>query len=153
MSKTSWFSTMKHTTAIAKGQVRMRKTSITGDDRKEAPKKTRKLPDYGFQGLKRSARKLGIKQVVDLSATPFFLRGSGYAEGTLFPWTMCDFSLMDSIECGIVKLPRVPVADNIPGGEMPRSSVICGSTSVPTCRKRVGAKSKHLRPPGTCQRF
>ena len=33
---------------------------------------------------------------------------------------MSDFSLMDAIECGIVKLPRVPVADNIPGGEMPR---------------------------------
>lgn len=59
-------------------------------------------------------------RVVDLSATPFFLRGSGYAEGTLFPWTMSDFSLMDAIECGIVKLPRVPVADNIPGEEMPR---------------------------------
>jgi len=54
-----------------------------------------------------------------LSATPFFLRGSGYAEGTLFPWTMSDFSLMDAIESGIVKLPRVPVADNIPGAEMP----------------------------------
>ena len=32
---------------------------------------------------------------------------------------MSDFSLMDAIECGIVKLPRVPVADNIPGEEMP----------------------------------
>src|SRR5208337_1425093 len=40
-------------------------------------------------------------------------------EGTLFPWTMSDFSLMDAIECGIVKLPRVPVAENIPGNEMP----------------------------------
>jgi type III restriction enzyme len=58
--------------------------------------------------------------VIDLSATPFFLRGSGYAEGVLFPWTMSDFSLMDAIESGIVKLPRVPVADNIPGGEMPK---------------------------------
>ena len=57
--------------------------------------------------------------MIDLSATPFFLRGSGYAEGTLFPWTMSDFSLMDAIECGIVKLPRVPVADNIPGGDVP----------------------------------
>ena len=27
---------------------------------------------------------------------------------------------MDAIECGIVKLPRVPVADNIPGGEIPK---------------------------------
>ena len=33
---------------------------------------------------------------------------------------MSDFSLMDAIECGIVKLPRVPVADNIPGAEMPK---------------------------------
>src|SRR5438094_7928023 len=57
--------------------------------------------------------------VIDLSATPFFLRGSGYAEGTLFPWTMSDFSLMDAIESGIVKLPRVPVAENITGSEMP----------------------------------
>ena len=64
-------------------------------------------------------RKLGLSHVIDLSATPFFLRGSGYAEGTLFPWTMSDFSLMDAIECGIVKLPRVPVAENIPGDEMP----------------------------------
>src|SRR4029077_8637578 len=64
-------------------------------------------------------RTLGINRVFDLSATPFFLRGSGYVEGTLFPWTMSDFSLMDAIECGIVKLPRVPIADNIPGQEMP----------------------------------
>ncbi|MGA7934198.1 MAG: restriction endonuclease subunit R, partial [Kovacikia sp.] len=42
------------------------------------------------------------------------------AEGTLFPWTVNDFSLMDAIECGIVKLPRVPVADNVPGGDMPK---------------------------------
>jgi len=65
------------------------------------------------------SRKLGLARVLDLSATPFFLSGSGYAEGTLFPWTMSDFSLMDAIECGIVKLPRVPVADNIPEAEVP----------------------------------
>ena len=73
-----------------------------------------------ISGLEMIKRKLGIRQVIDLSATPFFLRGSGYAEGTLFPWTVSDFSLMDAIECGIVKLPRVPVADNIPGGDMPK---------------------------------
>ena len=33
---------------------------------------------------------------------------------------MSDFSLMNSIGCGIVKLPRVPVVDNIPGSEMPK---------------------------------
>src|SRR5208282_2424629 len=72
-----------------------------------------------ISGLEIVKRKLGISLVYDLSATPFFLRGSGYREGTLFPWTMSDFSLMDAIECGIVKLPRVPVADNIPGEEVP----------------------------------
>lgn len=72
-----------------------------------------------ISGVEIVRRKLGLRRVVDLSATPFFLRGSGYAEGTLFPWTMSDFSLLDAIESGIVKLPRVPIAENIPGNEMP----------------------------------
>ena len=33
---------------------------------------------------------------------------------------MCDFSLLDAIESGIVKLPRVPVADDVSGDDMPR---------------------------------
>jgi type III restriction enzyme len=92
---------------------------LKGDERKEA-EKNNEAARLWISGLEAVNRKLGISQVIDLSATPFFLRGSGYAEGTLFPWTMSDFSLMDAIECGIVKLPRVPVADNIPGGEMPK---------------------------------
>jgi len=93
--------------------------ALQGDDRKEADKNTETARVW-ISGLEVVQRKLGIQRVVDLSATPFFLRGSGYAEGTLFPWTVSDFSLMDAIECGIVKLPRVPVADNIPGGDMPK---------------------------------
>ena len=92
---------------------------LTGDDRQEAKKNT-EAARLWISGLETVGKKLGINRVMDLSATPFFLRGSGYREGTLFPWTMCDFSLMDAIECGIVKLPRVPVADNIPGGDMPK---------------------------------
>src|SRR5690606_26130040 len=64
-------------------------------------------------------RKVGVRMVYDLSATPFFLRGTGYREGPLFPWTVSDFSLMDAIECGIVKLPRIPVADNAVTGDAP----------------------------------
>ena len=93
--------------------------ALTADDRKEAEKNT-EAARLWISGLESVARKLGVNWVFDLSATPFFLRGSGYAEGTLFPWTMNDFSLMDAIECGIVKLPRVPVADNVPGDEMPK---------------------------------
>jgi type III restriction enzyme len=93
--------------------------ALKGDERKEA-EKNNEAARMWISGLETVKRKLGIANVIDLSATPFFLSGSGYAEGTLFPWTMSDFSLMDAIECGIVKLPRVPVADNIPGGEMPK---------------------------------
>src|ERR1039458_8842924 len=91
---------------------------LKGDDKKEA-EKNNEAARLWISGLEVVKRKLGISHVIDLSATPFFLSGSGYAEGTLFPWTMSDFSLMDAIECGIVKLPRVPVAQNIPGDEMP----------------------------------
>ena len=90
-----------------------------GDARKEA-EKNREAARLWISGLEAINRKLGIRRVFDLSATPFFLSGSGYAEGVLFPWTMSDFSLMDAIECGIVKLPRVPVDDNLPSGyDMP----------------------------------
>src|SRR5258707_5359308 len=83
---------------------------LKGDEKKEA-EKNNEAARLWISGLEAVNRKLGLTRVMDLSATPFFLRGSGYAEGTLFPWTMSDFSLMDAIECGIVKLPRVPVAE------------------------------------------
>jgi len=91
---------------------------LKGDEKKEA-EKNNEAARLWITGLEAVNRQLGVPRVIDLSATPFFLRGSGYAEGTLFPWTMSDFSLMDAIECGIVKLPRVPVAENIPGNELP----------------------------------
>ena len=72
-----------------------------------------------ISGLEVIKRKLGVRAVYDLSATPFFLRGSGYEEGKLFPWVVSDFGLMDAIECGIVKVPRVPVPDDPVGGELP----------------------------------
>ena len=92
--------------------------ALKGDEREEAKRNT-EAARLWISGLEAVNRKLGLSRVIDLSATPFFLSGSGYVEGTLFPWTLSDFSLMDAIECGIVKLPRVPIADNISGEEMP----------------------------------
>lgn len=100
------------------GQKAEDESDLKGDEKKEA-EKNKEAARLWISGLEAVERKLGISRVMDLSATPFFLSGSGYVEGTLFPWTMSDFSLMDAIECGIVKLPRVPVAQNIPGEEMP----------------------------------
>ena len=91
---------------------------LTGDDRKEAEQREEEARIW-ISGLEAVKRKIGIKAVYDLSATPFFLRGSGYSEGTLFPWVISDFSLIDAIESGIVKVPRVPVADDSMRGEMP----------------------------------
>lgn len=65
-----------------------------------------------FKGLQYLKRYAGVKTVYDLSATPFYLKGSGWSEGLIFPWTVCDFSLMDAIESGIVKIPRLPVDDD-----------------------------------------
>lgn len=91
---------------------------LTGEAKKEADE-NREAARLWISGLEAARRHLGIRTVYDLSATPFFLSGSGWVEGTLFPWVASDFALMDAIECGIVKLPRVPVADNVPGQPLP----------------------------------
>ena len=88
-------------------------------DTKAEAKENKEAARLWINGIKALKRKVGVRAVYDLSATPFFLAGSGYVEGTLFPWVVSDFSLMDAIECGIVKLPRVPVADNLPIADMP----------------------------------
>lgn len=63
------------------------------------------------QGLDRLNQSVGIRFCVDLSATPFYLKGSGHIEGSPFPWLVSDFGLVDAIESGITKIPRLPVAD------------------------------------------
>lgn len=117
---------------------------LKGDEKKEA-QKNNEAARLWISGLEIVKRKIGINRLIDLSATPFFLKGSGYAEGTLFPWTMSDFSLMDAIECGIVKLPRVPVADNIPGEEMPKFRNLWQHIRTRMPKKGRG-KSKFLDP-------
>ncbi len=91
---------------------------LTGEDRREAQKRDEEARVW-ISGLEAVQGKLGIRATYDLSATPFFLRGSGYSEGALFPWVVSDFSLIDAIESGIVKVPRVPVADDAMLGEQP----------------------------------
>jgi type III restriction enzyme len=92
--------------------------TLTGDDRVEAKKREEEARIW-ISGIEAAKAKIGVKAIYDLSATPFFLRGSGYSEGTLFPWVVSDFSLIDAIEAGIVKVPRVPVADDSMTGDQP----------------------------------
>lgn len=91
---------------------------LTGDDRLEAKQRDEEARIW-ITGIEAIKAKIGVRSIYDLSATPFFLRGSGYPEGTLFPWVVSDFSLIDAIEAGIVKVPRVPVSDDSMTGDDP----------------------------------
>jgi len=91
---------------------------LIGDERKEAEKRDEEARIW-ISGIEAVKAKIGVRSIYDLSATPFFLRGSGYPEGTLFPWVVSDFSLIDAIESGIVKVPRVPVSDDSMQGDQP----------------------------------
>lgn len=75
-----------------------------GDERREAT--------VWIEGLDKINAACGIEFCVDLSATPFYIQGSGYPEGSPFPWIISDFGLVDAIESGITKVPRLPAADN-----------------------------------------
>ena len=91
---------------------------LTGEEKKEAKQRDEEARLW-INGLEAIHAKFGVRTVFDLSATPFYLGGSGYGEGRLFPWVVSDFSLMDAIESGIVKTPRVPTSDNTLGHDLP----------------------------------
>jgi type III restriction enzyme len=80
---------------------------LSADEKEEREEAT-----VWVEALDRIHHSHGIKVVVDVSATPFYIKGSGYTEGAPFPWIVSDFGLVDAIESGIVKIPRLPVADN-----------------------------------------
>jgi type III restriction enzyme len=65
-----------------------------------------------ISGIDRLNEACGVGLCVDLSATPFYIGGSGYVEGSPFPWIVSDFGLVDAIESGITKIPRLPAIDN-----------------------------------------
>lgn len=64
-----------------------------------------------ISGLDKLHKQRGINFCVDLSATPFYLPGTGNEAGRPFPWIVSDFGLIDAIESGIVKIPQLPVQD------------------------------------------
>jgi type III restriction enzyme len=55
---------------------------LRGEEKAEA-EENNEAARVWVSGLETVKRRLGISTVADLSATPFFLRGSGYAEGAL----------------------------------------------------------------------
>jgi type III restriction enzyme len=57
---------------------------LSGDERREAEKREEEARVW-VSGIEAVKSKIGIKAMYDLPATPFFLKGSGWPEGTLFP--------------------------------------------------------------------
>ncbi len=63
-----------------------------------------------LRDLRNQNRLLGI---YDFSATPMFISTAAKRHGgELFPWVVSDFPLMEAIESGLVKIPRIPVDDD-----------------------------------------
>jgi type III restriction enzyme len=100
-----------------------------------------------FRGLGDIQHRVGIKTIYDLSATPYYLKGTGYNEGFIFPWVVSDFSLMDAIESGIVKVPRVPVDDDSAGEELAYLNL--WDKIDPPLPKRKSAKADDAATPWT----
>ena len=50
--------------------------------------------------------------VLDFSATPLWIDTASKSEPEQFEWVASDFGLMDAIESGLVKVPRVPIDDD-----------------------------------------
>ena len=80
------------------------------EDNEEADENARAA--IWFTGLKEISRRYKLQQVYDLSATPYYLQGSGYNAYDLFPWVVSDFGLIEAIENGLVKIPFLPESDN-----------------------------------------
>lgn len=89
---------------------------LTGEEKKAIEEEVNEARVW-LAGLDRINNSLpngqpGILRCIDLSATPFYIKGSNYPEGLPFPWIVSDFGLMDAIESGLVKIPRLPVGDD-----------------------------------------
>ena len=65
-----------------------------------------------FSGLVRIAQRFKVSSIYDLSATPYFLTGSGYEPYSLFKWVVSDFGLIEAVESGLVKIPFLPTRDD-----------------------------------------
>lgn len=72
-----------------------------------------------FTGLRELAKRFKLQAVYDLSATPYYLKGSGYEPYSLFPWVVTDFGLIEAIEAGLVKIPFLPETDSTQALEQP----------------------------------
>jgi len=80
-----------------------------GDE--EVTKEENERAAVWYRGLQAVADAFKVGHVYDLSATPYYLSGSGHEPYSLFPWVVSDFGLIEAIEAGLVKIPFLPESD------------------------------------------
>lgn len=81
--------------------------SLTGEEKKEAEQAT-----VWIRGLERIHRDREIIRALDFSATPMYPGAIKEKAWKPFEWIVSDFALVDAIESGLVKVPRIPTDDN-----------------------------------------
>jgi type III restriction enzyme len=72
-----------------------------------------------FSGLVRITQRFKVRSIYDLSATPYYLTGSGYEPYSLFQWVVSDFGLIEAVESGLVKIPFLPTRDDTQQIDLP----------------------------------
>ena len=124
--------------------------SLTDDERNDL-KQENDTAMVWYEGL-RQMKLLGYKlqQVYDLSATPYYLKGSGYPEYSLFPWVVSDFGLVDAIESGLVKIPYLPAFDNTSDLDEPKLRNIYDSIKDKLPKRGMRAQKKKDKEDQTC---
>ena len=108
-----------------------------------------------YRGLVELSRRYKVKTVYDLSATPYFLNGSGHESGALFGWIVTDFGLTEAIEAGLVKIPFLPFDDNTQEHDLPvlRDLYHHIKGDLPKRRKTADEKAKGEQRPKLPQKL
>ena len=101
-----------------------------------------------IEGLDRIHKLRGINFCVDLSATPYYLGRVGQDTNRPFPWVVSDFSLIDAIESGLVKIPQLAVRDTT-GKDIPEyfnlwHSILAKLTPAERGGKRANPKPEAI---------
>ncbi len=77
--------------------------------------------------------------VYDFSATPMFIQTSDRRDAKMFPWVVSDYPLMDAIEAGLVKIPRVPVYDDTQLADIEIADTGKAKSTKKSTKKSTGA--------------
>lgn len=102
-----------------------------------------------YRGLLAVTQRFKLANVYDLSATPYYLSGSGYEPYSLFGWVVTDFGLTEAIESGLVKIPYIPVEDTSLELDEPMLRNLYEHVRAELPRKGQKRKKKEAKEEGT----